>query len=159
MRTWVRSLASLRGLRIWRCHELWCRPAVVALIGPLAWEPSFAASAALKKRPKKRPPPKTNKQTNKKTKPVSKVWAFGKFRSLHFHLLADITSTFLTIFLTQVNPQMVSLLQCFINLDILLGFVTMEVIQDDINGLVVTKSLVCIGSLRENKWRRKESRE
>ena len=25
MRLWVRSLASLRGLRIWRCRELWCR--------------------------------------------------------------------------------------------------------------------------------------
>ena len=22
---WVRPLASLSGLRIWRCHELWCR--------------------------------------------------------------------------------------------------------------------------------------
>ena len=25
MRMWVRSLASLRGLRIWSCHKLWCR--------------------------------------------------------------------------------------------------------------------------------------
>ena len=25
MRLWVQSLASLSGLRIWRCHELWCR--------------------------------------------------------------------------------------------------------------------------------------
>ena len=25
MRTWVQSLASLGGLRIWRCRELWCR--------------------------------------------------------------------------------------------------------------------------------------
>ena len=25
MRTQVQSLASLSGLRIWRCHELWCR--------------------------------------------------------------------------------------------------------------------------------------
>ena len=25
MRLWVRSLASLGGLRIWRCCELWCR--------------------------------------------------------------------------------------------------------------------------------------
>ena len=25
MRLWVRSPASLRGLRIWHCHELWCR--------------------------------------------------------------------------------------------------------------------------------------
>ena len=27
---------------------LWCRPAAVALIGPLAWEPPYAAGAALK---------------------------------------------------------------------------------------------------------------
>ena len=25
MRKWVRSLASLSGLRIQHCHELWCR--------------------------------------------------------------------------------------------------------------------------------------
>ena len=25
MRMWVQSLASLSGLRIWHCHELWCR--------------------------------------------------------------------------------------------------------------------------------------
>ena len=25
MRLWVRSLASLSGLRIWQCRELWCR--------------------------------------------------------------------------------------------------------------------------------------
>ena len=24
-RRWVRSLTSLRGLKIWRCRELWCR--------------------------------------------------------------------------------------------------------------------------------------
>ena len=27
---------------------LWCRPAAVALIGPLAWEPPYATGAALK---------------------------------------------------------------------------------------------------------------
>ena len=27
MRFWVQSLASLSGLRTWRCFELWCRPA------------------------------------------------------------------------------------------------------------------------------------
>ena len=58
----VRSLASLSGLRILRCHELWCRhssnlrlmwlwprPATTALIRPLAWELPYAACAALKK--------------------------------------------------------------------------------------------------------------
>ena len=28
---------------------LWCRPAVVAPIGPLAWEPPYAAGASLKR--------------------------------------------------------------------------------------------------------------
>ena len=39
---------------------LWCRPAATALIQPLAWEPPYAAGAALES--------KTNKQTNKKQK-------------------------------------------------------------------------------------------
>ena len=38
MRLRVQSLASLSGLRIWCCRELWCRPVAVALIQPLAWE-------------------------------------------------------------------------------------------------------------------------
>ena len=40
---------------------LWCRPAAAAPIGPLAWEPPYAAGVALKKSKKK---PK-NKQTKK----------------------------------------------------------------------------------------------
>ena len=36
---WIKDLALL-----W----LWCRPAVVALIQPLAWEPPYAAHSALK---------------------------------------------------------------------------------------------------------------
>ena len=39
--------------RIWRCRELWCRPAATAPIRPLAWEPPCAAGVALK-RPKKK---------------------------------------------------------------------------------------------------------
>ena len=65
MKWQVESLASLDGLRIWCCHELWyshrhgsdpallclwCRPAAVALIGPLAWESPYAVGAALKKK-------------------------------------------------------------------------------------------------------------
>ena len=45
---WVPSLASLNGLRIWRCHELWYRLAAIALIQPLAREPPYAAGVALK---------------------------------------------------------------------------------------------------------------
>ena len=33
---------------------LWCRPAAVALIRPLAWEPPHAAGAALQRQEKKR---------------------------------------------------------------------------------------------------------
>ena len=64
MRFWVQSLASLSGLNphsiavssgvgcrrgldlvlLW----LWRRPAAVAPIGPLAWEPPYAAGVALK---------------------------------------------------------------------------------------------------------------
>ena len=68
MRLQLQSLASLSGLRIWHYHELryrsqtrfrsallwlWHRPAAVAPIGPLAWEPPCAARAALKKQRKK----------------------------------------------------------------------------------------------------------
>ena len=48
----VRSLALLSGLRIWRCHELWCRPAATAPVRPLAWEPPYAEGAAALKRQK-----------------------------------------------------------------------------------------------------------
>ena len=65
MRTWVQSLASLSGLRIYtiamscsvhrRCSLdpallwLWCRLAATAPIQPLAWEPPCAMSVALKR--------------------------------------------------------------------------------------------------------------
>ena len=38
---WVKDMALLR---------LWCRPAAIALISPLAWEPPYAVGAALKKK-------------------------------------------------------------------------------------------------------------
>jgi len=50
----VRSLASLSGLRIQGCPELPCRPAAVALICLLAWEPPYAVGAALKRKKKKK---------------------------------------------------------------------------------------------------------
>ena len=64
MRLRVRSLASLSGLRIGRCHKLWCsrrhssdlvllwlwcRPAAAAPIWPLTWEPPYSVGAALKR--------------------------------------------------------------------------------------------------------------
>ena len=66
----VQSLALLSGLRIWHCHELWCRsqtrlsdpellwlwcrPAAIASIWPLAWEPPYAAGAAIKDKKKEK---------------------------------------------------------------------------------------------------------
>ena len=64
MRTQVRSLALLSGLRIRPCHELWYRSqmklgpallwlwrrlAATAPIGPLAWEPPYVVGVALKR--------------------------------------------------------------------------------------------------------------
>ena len=68
MRIWIQSLASLSGLRIWCCHELWGRsqmrlrsrialavawPVAAALIRPLAWELPCASGMALKKKKKR----------------------------------------------------------------------------------------------------------
>ena len=66
MRMWVRSLASLSGLKILHCHKLqhrlhsldpvlpwlWHRPAAAAPIWPLAWELPSAAGVAVKKKRK-----------------------------------------------------------------------------------------------------------
>ena len=64
----VQSLASLDGLRIQHCRELWCRsqtwlgsqiavaahrPEAAAPVQPLAWELPCAIGAALKKKKKK----------------------------------------------------------------------------------------------------------
>ena len=73
MRTQVRSLALISGLRFWCCHELWCRSqmwldlallwlwdrlATVDLIRLLAWELLYATGVVLKskKTPKTAPP-------------------------------------------------------------------------------------------------------
>ena len=69
MRTQVRSLTSLSALRIWCCCELWgrsqmrlrsellwlcCSLAATTLIQPLAWEPPYATSTALKRQKRKK---------------------------------------------------------------------------------------------------------
>ena len=46
------SLSGFSGLRIQHCHEQWCRLAAAALIRPLAWGLSYAATAALKNKQK-----------------------------------------------------------------------------------------------------------
>ena len=65
----LRSLASLSGLRIWHCHELWCRsqmrlgsellwlwrrPGATVLVQPLVWELPYATGVAIKRKPKKK---------------------------------------------------------------------------------------------------------
>ena len=67
MKLRVLSLASLSGLSIQHCCELWCRsqgdlallwlwhrPADVTPVGPLAWEPPYATGVALKSQKKKK---------------------------------------------------------------------------------------------------------
>ena len=54
----VWSLAPLSGLRIWHCHELWCRLAAVALIRFLAWELPVALKTHT--HTKSNPPPLKN---------------------------------------------------------------------------------------------------
>ena len=67
MRTWVRTLALLSGLRVQHCCELWCRSQTwltdllllqlwcrPAPIWPLAWEPLYTMGATLKKGEKKK---------------------------------------------------------------------------------------------------------
>ena len=81
IRTWVQSLASLNGLRIWFCLSygvdrrcgsgprlLWHRPAAIASIRPLAWELPHGMGVALKKEKKK------------KTRNVH-TWNFNKLHS------------------------------------------------------------------------------
>ena len=43
---------------------LWCRPATVVLIQPLAWELLYAAGAALKRKKKERKKKETEKTQN-----------------------------------------------------------------------------------------------
>ena len=76
----LQSMASLSGLRIWHCPEVWCRLpwgldptslwpwsrlASVALIWPLAWELPYTTAAAIKRK---------TKQTNQKKKRCIYMW-------------------------------------------------------------------------------------
>ena len=52
----LEDLGSILDLAQWvkALVLLWCRPAAVAPIRPLAWEPSYAMGVALKKKKKKK---------------------------------------------------------------------------------------------------------
>ena len=88
MRLQVRYLPLLSGLRILHCCELWCRSqtrlrsgilwlwhrlAATAPIGLLAWEPPYAAGAALKRKKKKERKNKTSmmEEEEREQSPVS----------------------------------------------------------------------------------------
>ena len=42
----LKTLLKSGDVLLW----LWCRPATVVLIGPLAWDPPYASGVALKKK-------------------------------------------------------------------------------------------------------------
>ena len=67
-----RSLASISRLRIQHCRELWCRPAAVAPIRPLAWEFPYATGEALKTQKTKK-----KKEREKKGLYFGWVWKPG----------------------------------------------------------------------------------
>ena len=49
------STGLTQWLRIWRCCELWYRPAAAVVpTRPLAWEPPYAVGVALKRQKKKK---------------------------------------------------------------------------------------------------------
>ena len=52
MRLRIWSLALFSGLSIQHCCELWCRPAAVAPVRPLAWDHPFVSGLALKSKKK-----------------------------------------------------------------------------------------------------------
>ena len=74
MRLWVWSLPSLSGLRIRHCCGLWCRPAAIAPIWPLAWEPPCAAGAALKSKKKRKKKKKKKMRYLGSSSPVPVLW-------------------------------------------------------------------------------------
>ena len=58
----------------------WCRPAAVAPIGPLAWEPLYAAGVALKSKETKNKKIKINKFClNANNQKQLQVWSFLYF--------------------------------------------------------------------------------
>ena len=71
---WVRDWGIVVSFGVGRRHSsdptllrLWCRPAAVDPIQPLAWELPYAAGTALEKTKRQYPPPK-NKRIKKKKK-------------------------------------------------------------------------------------------
>ena len=65
MRLQVQSLASISGLRIQCCCELWCRLAATAPIRPLAWELPYATGVAQEKAKRKKERERKRKKRKK----------------------------------------------------------------------------------------------
>ena len=66
---------------------LWCRPAAVAPIQPLAWEPPYASGMALKRQKG----PKTKKNTS--PPPVLFCIDYGKVREVEPNMVKTILKT------------------------------------------------------------------
>ena len=67
-------MASLGGLRIWRCCELASKSAATAPIRPLASEPPYAVGAALGKAKRQKKKLRTKMQSGLPSHPLSQVF-------------------------------------------------------------------------------------
>ena len=72
---WTKDLGVAVSCNVGHRHNLdpallwlWCRPAAVAPIRPLAWELLYAVGVALKSKKKKKKKPKTKKKKKKQPK-------------------------------------------------------------------------------------------
>ena len=74
---------SLQPTLLW----LWCRPAAVALIGPLAWEALYAMCAALKRQ-------KDRKKTKRQKKEKSMEKSMPEIIALTFFAMKSVTNLF-----------------------------------------------------------------
>ena len=81
MRTWVRSLAFLSGLRIWRCHELQCT--CRHSLDPLSLGISICRRCGPKKKKKK-------KKEMKRKKPKNPNWYITTY---YINVVIDTTTT------------------------------------------------------------------
>ena len=61
---------------------LWCRSAATAPIGPLAWEPPHAASAALKNKTKQNKKQNTHTHTKKKKPKMWYTYMMGYYSAI-----------------------------------------------------------------------------
>ena len=122
MRLWVRSLVFLSGLRIRHCRELWCRlqpglgswvavaVADAVPIRHLAWEPLYAASAALEKKERKEGRKEERSNIN------SVYLSMTHHQNMSCHLLLPHTKNPVIFFLLNVKEKNFKVFHTFSNL-------------------------------------------